>query len=149
VICPTRVENFAPFRVGDRKIPDILSMHTAPGLPTGTTVVATAVRFMGPFSRVGGPMGNRERAFGERFWRTVVIVLAVLGGFAVLDAIVLFAVLLLAAVFIAAPGPYIGLLMFVALLLAAIVGGAMAWMAYTLLNDRALASPADQHHTTV
>ena len=94
-------------------------------------------------------MGNRERAFGERFWRTVVIVLAVLGGFAVLDAIILFAVLLLAAVFIAAPSPYIGLLMFVALPLAAIVGGAMAWMAYTVLNDRAQESPADGQHTAV
>ena len=92
-------------------------------------------------------MGNRERAFGERFWRTIVIVLAVLGGFAVLDAIVLFAVLLLAAVFIAAPGPYIGMLMFVALPLAAIVGGVIAWMAYTVLNDPAQGSSADRHHT--
>ena len=94
-------------------------------------------------------MGNRERAFGERFWRTVVIVLAVLGGFAVLDAIVLFAVLLLGAVFIATPSPYIGLLMFVALPLAAIVGGAVAWMAYTVVNDRAQGSPADGQHTAV
>ena len=94
-------------------------------------------------------MRNRERAFGERLWRAVVIGLGVLGGFAAFDAILLFLVLLLSAKFVAAPNPYFGLVMFVALPIAAIVGGAIAWTAYTVSNDRAPKSPADGQRATV
>jgi hypothetical protein len=94
-------------------------------------------------------MRNRERAFGERLLRAVVIGFGVLGGFAAFDAILLFLVLLLSAKFVAAPNPYIGLVMFVALPIAAIVGGAIAWTAYTVWNDRAPESPADGHQAAV
>ena len=94
-------------------------------------------------------MRNRERAFGERLWRAVVIAFGVLGGFAAFDAILLFFVLLLSAKFVASPNPYIGLVMFVALPIAAIVGGAIAWTAYTVWNDRSLKSPTDGHQAPV
>jgi hypothetical protein len=94
------------------------------------------------------PMRNRERAFGERLWRAVVISLGVLGGFAAFDAILLFFVLL-TATFIAEFNLYIGLVVFVALPIAAIVGGAIAWTAYTALQDPASASPHDGHHAAV
>ena len=90
-------------------------------------------------------MRDRERACGKRFWRAVGIGLAVLGGFVAFDAILLFLVLLLSAMFIAAPSPYIGLVMFVALPIAAIVGGVIAWTAYSVCTDRASESPADGH----
>ena len=94
-------------------------------------------------------MRNREPAFGERLRRAVVISLGVLGVFAAFDAILLFVVLLLSAIFVAAPNPYIGLVMFVALPIVAIVGGAIAWTAYTVWNDRAPESPADGHQAAV
>jgi predicted membrane metal-binding protein len=94
-------------------------------------------------------MRHRERAFGERLWRAVVIGLGVLGGFAAFDAILLFFVLLLSATFVAAPNPYLGLVVFVALPIAAIVGGAIAWTAYTVCHDRARESPAEGHQAAV
>jgi hypothetical protein len=94
-------------------------------------------------------MRNRERAFGARLRRGVVIVLGVFGGFAAIDAILLFLFLLLWTVFVAMPSPYIGLLMFVALPFIAIIGGALAWTAYTVWNDRAPESPSDRHHAAV
>lgn len=85
----------------------------------------------------------------NRFWRVILIVLGLLGGLAVFDAVLLFLVLLLSAIVIAPLSPYIGLLMLVALPLAAIAGSAVAWTAYTLLTDHAAGHGPDEHHLPV
>lgn len=89
-------------------------------------------------------MRNRERAFGERLWRAVVIGFGVLGGLAAIDAVLLFSFLVVAAVFFEAPNPYIGLLIFVVCPAVAVFGGAMAWTAYWILKRRAPQSQADR-----
>lgn len=94
-------------------------------------------------------MQNSQRPRGTRLWRLVLVALGLLGGLAVLDAILLFLVLLLSAIVIAPLSPYIGLVMLVALPLAAIAGGAIAWAAYTLLNDRAAGDGPGEHHLPV
>jgi hypothetical protein len=94
-------------------------------------------------------MRNSERPRGKRLWRVTLIVLGLLGGLAVFDAVLLFLVLLLSAIVIAPLSPYIGLLMLVALPLAAIAGGAIAWIAYVLLNDRTAGHGPDEHHLPV
>jgi hypothetical protein len=94
-------------------------------------------------------MQNSERPRGKRLWRVTLIVLGLLGGLAVFDAVLLFLVLLLSAIVIAPLSPYIGLLMLVALPLAAIAGGAIAWTAYVLLNDRAAGHGPDEQHLPV
>jgi hypothetical protein len=94
-------------------------------------------------------MRNSERPRGKRLWRVLLIALGLLGGLAVLDASLLFLVLLLSAIVIAPLSPYIGLLMLVALPLAVIVGGVIAWTAYTLLNDRAAGHGPDEQRLPV
>jgi hypothetical protein len=91
-------------------------------------------------------MRNRERAFGERLWRAVVISLGVLGGFAAIDAIVAFFFLAGLVIVFGAPNPYIGLLMFVALPVIGAVGGAVAWTAYRVVNRHTPDSQAADPH---
>jgi hypothetical protein len=91
-------------------------------------------------------MRNRERAFGERLWRATVVGFGLLGAFAAIDAILFFFFLVGAAIVFEPPSPYIGLLMFVVLPVAAVIGAAVAWTAYQLLTRRTLQSPADKHH---
>jgi drug/metabolite transporter (DMT)-like permease len=91
-------------------------------------------------------MRNHERAFGERLWRAAVIAFGMLGAFAAIDAILFFFFLVGAVIVFAPPSPYIGLLMFVALPAAAVVGAAVAWTAYQVLTRRILQSQADKHH---
>jgi hypothetical protein len=76
-------------------------------------------------------MRNRHTVFGAQFWRTAVILLGVMGVFLALDAAVLFFVLLLAA-----PTPYGGLLMFVAVPMAVLLGTTLAWLAWTVVAER-------------
>jgi positive regulator of sigma E activity len=94
-------------------------------------------------------MRNSDRFRGRRLWRVTLVVLGLLGGLAVFDAVLLFLVLLLSAIVIAPLSPYIGMLMLVALPLAAVAGGAIAWTAYTLLNDRATGRGPDERHLPV
>jgi membrane-bound ClpP family serine protease len=91
-------------------------------------------------------MWNRERAFGQRLWRAIVISFGVLGGFAAIDAILGFLVLVGAAIAFGLPNPYIGLLMFVALPVIAAVGGAVAWTAYLIVKRRTPQSQAADPH---
>ena len=90
-------------------------------------------------------MRNHERAFGERLWRAAVIAFGILGAFAAIDAILFFFVLVGAAI-VFEPSPYLGLLMFVALPAAAVVGAAVAWTAYQVLTRRTQQSQAEEHH---
>ena len=91
-------------------------------------------------------MRNRERAFGERLWRAVVISLGVLGGFAAIDAVLAFFFLVGSVIVFGAPNPYIGLLMFVALPVIGVVGGAVAWTAYRVLTRHTPDSQAADPH---
>ena len=84
-------------------------------------------------------MPNRDRFLDARFTRTLIVVAGVLGGLAALDAILLLPVLLLAS-----SNPYIGLVTFVALPVAAVVGSALAWTAYTLLKGPARTVEAER-----
>jgi hypothetical protein len=88
---------------------------------------------------------NRERAFGERLWRAVVMTAGILGGFAAIDAIFLFLFLVGAAFIFDAPNPYIGLVMFVVLPAITVLGGGSAWAAYCSLRRRPPRSQADPH----
>jgi hypothetical protein len=85
-------------------------------------------------------MGNRARTFGERFGRTVVVIVGVLGALAAFDAVLLFVVLLLAG----PVTPYIGLLMFVAVPSAVALGGTLAWAAFVLVES---GTPGAHHDT--
>ena len=76
-------------------------------------------------------MRTREPVFGAQFGQTLILLLGVMGVFLALDAVVLFFVLLLAA-----PTPYGGLLMFIAVPIAVAVGGTLAWMAWTVVAER-------------
>jgi hypothetical protein len=91
-------------------------------------------------------MRNREHAFGERLWRAVVISVGVVGGFVAIDAIIAFFFLVGAAIAFGAPNPYIGLLMFVALPVLGVVGGAVAWTAYCVLTRHTSDSQAADPH---
>jgi hypothetical protein len=81
-------------------------------------------------------MRNTTRPFGERVGRGLIIVVGALGALAAFDALLLFFFLLFAAIFIAPPGPYIGLVMFLGVPLTIVVGGALAWAGYTAYMDR-------------
>ena len=61
--------------------------------------------------------------------RTMVVIIGILGALAVLDALVLFVVVLLAG-----PAPYVGLLLFVAVPVAMVVGMALLWAAFRFLG---------------
>lgn len=61
--------------------------------------------------------------------RTLIVFMGVLGALAVFDAALLFVVLLFAA-----PSPYVGLLMFVAVPAAMVVGAILVWTSYRLLT---------------
>ena len=76
-------------------------------------------------------MRTRHPVFGAQFGITIVILLGVMGLFLALDAVVLFFVLLLAA-----PTPYGGLLMFVAVPIAVAAGAVLAWLAWTIVTER-------------
>jgi predicted membrane metal-binding protein len=82
-------------------------------------------------------MRNRERSFGKRLGRGLILIGGLLGALAAVDALLLFSVLLLAAIFIDVPNPYIGLVIFLGLPFTAVFGGALAWTAYTVLMDGA------------
>ena len=69
--------------------------------------------------------------------RFMLLAAGILGAFAAADAFVLVLFFLLAAVFVAAPGPYVAAVVFVALPIIGVAGGAMAWTAYLALNERA------------
>jgi len=104
-------------------------------------------------------MRTHQRSLRERLGRGFFIVLGLLGGLALVDAVLMFLVLLLAAIFIDVPAPYVGLLMFIVLPLVAVIGGALAWTGYSVLIDRApepedrptgfTESAPDSHHVHV
>ena len=81
-------------------------------------------------------MRNHARSLGERIGRAIIIGLGAMGALAALDALALFVFLLFATAFVAPLGPYIGLLIFVAVPLTVVIGGALAWAGYHVLMER-------------
>lgn len=88
-------------------------------------------------------MRNNTRPLGERVGRAVIIGVGLLGALAAFDALLLFCFLLLAAVFVAPPGPYIGLVMFIAVPVTVVIGAALGWAGYSALVERSDTPHAD------
>lgn len=78
-------------------------------------------------------MRNSERRVGERISRALVFGVGGLAALGAFDAFVFFIILILASLFVAPPGPYIGLL-FVALPVVVLVGVLVAWVAWATLR---------------
>ncbi|HEY1305777.1 MAG TPA: hypothetical protein VGF24_19620 [Vicinamibacterales bacterium] len=89
-------------------------------------------------------MGNHERSFAVRVSRELLFALGVLGAFAVVDAVLLF-FFVLAAMIIWVPNPYMTLVLFVGAPLVAIVGGALAAIAYAVLEEHAPPEAGERH----
>ena len=87
-------------------------------------------------------MRNHARPLGQRIGRAIIIGLGAVGALAAFDALALFVFLLFAAAFVAPLGPYIGLVVFVAVPLTVVIGGALAWAGYHVLMERPEESPA-------
>jgi len=79
-------------------------------------------------------MRNRDRSVVASVGRALLVVAGIIGAFATVDAVVLFAFFLIAGILIETPGPYAGLLL-VALAGVAAIGAALAWAAYAVLHD--------------
>lgn len=89
-------------------------------------------------------MRNHTRSVAMWVLRAFLLAAGVLGGFALVDAVLLFVVLAGLSVF--APNPYMGLIMFVGLPLLGLVGAALVWIAYVVLRDRTPSSPPGNQH---
>jgi hypothetical protein len=94
-------------------------------------------------------MWSRQRSVGTRVGRGLILTVGVLGGLVAFDAILLFLVLLAAALVIAPPNPYIGLFMFVGVPILVVLGTALAWIAYRVLRDRAPEADGEGHEVHV
>lgn len=90
-------------------------------------------------------MRNQERSFGERVGRGVIIGIGALGALAAFDALLLFFFLLFAAMLVAPPGPYIGIVMFIAVPLTVAIGSALAWAGYIAYMEPVQERDGDAH----
>ena len=89
-------------------------------------------------------MRNRDRFLGGRFTRTLIIVAGAIGGLIAVDAILLLPIMLLAS-----SNPYVGLVTFVAVPIAAVAGSALAWTAYTLVHRPGREAEPERHEVRV
>jgi hypothetical protein len=92
-------------------------------------------------------MRTHGRSFARRLGRGLLLVTGVMGGLAVVDAVLLFVFFLVLVPTLVA-SPYIGLVL-VGLPFVAIVGGALAVIAYVVLSDGAPSPSNDDHHVRV
>ncbi len=90
-------------------------------------------------------MRNQTRPLGERVGRAIIIGIGAVGALAAFDALLLFFFLLFAALFVAPPSPYIGLVMFIGVPLTVVIGGALAWAGYQAYMERAEDPHANGH----
>ena len=90
-----------------------------------------------------GVMRDRDRSFLTLVLRALLLAVGVIGGFAAIDAV--FLLLVLAGLFVLAPNPYMGLILFVGLPLVGLAGAALVATAYAVLRDRAPSSRGDHH----
>jgi uncharacterized BrkB/YihY/UPF0761 family membrane protein len=90
-------------------------------------------------------MRNPDRSFARRLGRGLLLVIGIVGALAFIDAVILFFVILLAAMFSETPGPYVGIV-FVGLPILALLGAAVAAMVYAVLREQGPRSPAGHVH---
>jgi hypothetical protein len=93
-------------------------------------------------------MQYAERSRVGRLGRTALMIIGIAGGFAAFDAAFLFVFLLLAALVVAPPGPYSGLVIVFVLPVVAIVGAVVAWTSYLALHDEEAVEDEDPHVRT-
>jgi hypothetical protein len=91
-------------------------------------------------------MWNDEGPRGPGVGRTLVTILGVLGAFVALDALLAFLALLVIPMFVGSQNPYVGLLLFIVLPVAAVLGAVLAWAAYVVVSARADHVDAGQPH---
>jgi len=81
-------------------------------------------------------MRNPDRSLALRLGRGLLFAIGIVGALALLDAVILFFVFLLAAMFSERPSPYIGIA-FVGLPILAVLGAGIAAIVYAVLRGRA------------
>ena len=84
-------------------------------------------------------------SFAVRLGRGLLLAIGIVGALALIDAVVLFFVVLFAAMFSERPGPYVGIV-FVGLPIIALLGAAVAAMVYAVLRGRGPRLPAGHNH---
>ena len=84
-------------------------------------------------------------SFAVRLGRGLLLAIGIVGALALIDAVVLFFVVLFAAMFSERPGPYVGIV-FVGLPIIALLGAAVAAIVYAVLRERAPRLPAGHNH---
>lgn len=94
-------------------------------------------------------MRNRHHRLATRFGRGLIFSIGVLGGFAAVDAALLVFFFLLLALFVEPANPYVGLVLIIGLPIVGLVGGGVAWGAYTLLSEHTAPADAGEHHVHV
>jgi hypothetical protein len=93
-------------------------------------------------------MRNPDRSLALRLGRGLLFAIGFMAALALIDAVLLFFVLLLAAMFSETSNPYIGIV-FIGLPILALLGAAVAAIAYAVLTERAPGSPAGRDHVHV
>lgn len=92
-------------------------------------------------------MRTHERSFTGRLGRGLLLISGVMGGLALVDAVLLFFFfLVLVPRSAATPNPYLGFVLFVALPMLAVVGAALAAIAYMVSSDGEPQPSGDEHH---
>lgn len=93
-------------------------------------------------------MRNPDRSLALRLGRGLLVAIGVVGALTLIDAVILFFVLLLAAMFSETSTPYLGIV-FVGLPILGLLGAATAAIVYAVLRDRVPRSPAGRGHVHV
>lgn len=93
-------------------------------------------------------MRNPGRSWALRLGRGLLMAIGAVGALALIDAVILFFVLLLAAMLSETSSPYLGIA-FVGLPILGLLGAAVAAIAYAVLRERAPGPPAGHDHVHV
>jgi hypothetical protein len=92
-------------------------------------------------------MRTHEGSFTGRLGQGLWLISGVMGGLALVDAVLLFFFfLVLAPTSAATTNPYIGFVLFVALPVLAVVGATLAAIAYMVSSDAEPPPSGDEHH---
>jgi len=91
-------------------------------------------------------MRTHERSFTVRLGQGLLLISGVMGALALVDAVLLFFFfLVLVPRSVATPNPYIGVVLFVALPMLAVVGAILAAIAYMVWSDGEPSPSGDEH----
>jgi hypothetical protein len=91
-------------------------------------------------------MRTQERSFTARLGQGLLLISGVMGGLALVDAVLLFVFFLVMPTSVATPNPYIGVVLFVALPVLAVVGATLAAIAYMVSSGGERSPSGDEHH---